>query len=423
LRVLMLSWEFPPRIVGGLARHVHDLSRALAESGVETDVVTVAEEGDRLFEGLALLNIHRVRPSPPAARDFVTGILQLNVAMLEKVMVLLERGEKYDLLHAHDWLVAFAARALKHALRLPLVSTIHATEYGRNHGLHTEEQRYISDVEWWLTYEAWRVVCCSRYMCQELQRVFQLPEDKIRVVPNGVDLSQCGTGPADPGFRRRYAADDERIVFFVGRLVREKGVHLLLEAAPRILAQVPRLKFVVAGRGPALESLQSQVRRLGLEQQVHFAGYVDDATRNGLYKAAAVAVFPSVYEPFGIVALEAMAAKVPVVVADTGGLTEIVVHGVDGLKSYTGHAASLADQVLAVLGDAGLAQRLAENAYRKVVSGFSWQEIARQTRNIYQEVLSESGRKAGLFTEGRRTGMPPFAGKEAALTDQPAIVH
>jgi glycogen(starch) synthase len=419
----MLSWEFPPRIVGGLARHVHDLTRALAESDVATDVVTVAEEGDRPFEALSRLNIYRVKPSPPAARDFVTGILQLNVAMLEKVMALVERGEKYDLLHAHDWLVAFAARALKHALKLPLVSTIHATEYGRNHGLHTDEQRYISDVEWWLTYEAWKVICCSRYMCQELQRVFQLPPDKIRVVSNGVDLGQCGAGQSDCFVRQRFAADDERIVFFVGRLVREKGVHLLLEAAPRILSQVPKLKFVIAGRGPALESLQSQVRRLGLETQVHFAGHVDDTTRNGLYRAAAVAVFPSMYEPFGIVALEAMAAKVPVVVADTGGLAEIVVHGVDGLKCYAGHAASLADQVLAVLNDPALAGRLAENAFRKAMSEFSWQEIARQTRNIYQEVLSESRRKGWLSAEDRLRGIVPLAGEEAGLNQQPARVH
>jgi glycogen(starch) synthase len=419
----MLSWEFPPRIVGGLARHVHDLTGALTESGVETDVVTVAEEGDRQHEALSRLNIYRVKPSPPAARDFVTGILQLNVAMLEKVMALQERGEKYDLLHAHDWLVAFAARALKHALKLPLVSTIHATEYGRNHGLHTDEQRYISDVEWWLTYEAWRVICCSRYMCQELQRVFQLPADKIRVVPNGVDLGQCRAGQSDSSARQRFAADDERIVFFVGRLVREKGVHLLLEAAPRILAQVPKVKFVIAGRGPALESLQHQVRRQGLEQRVHFAGYVDDTTRNELYRAAAVAVFPSIYEPFGIVALEAMAAGVPVVVADTGGLAEIVAHGVDGLKCFVAHPASLADQVVAVLSDVTLAHKLAANAYQKVVTHFSWQEIARLTRNIYREVLSESRRKVWTPAEDSERGVSLFAGEDAALKGQTIRVH
>lgn len=385
----MLSWEFPPRIIGGLSRHVHDLTMALADGGVEVDVVTIGEEGTPEFETVHGVDVYRIRPHPLVARDFVSGILQLNVVMLEKIMSLLQQGETYDLVHAHDWLVAYASRAVKHALRLPLVATIHATEYGRNQGLHTEEQRYISDVEWWLTYEAWKVICCSRYMCSELQRVFQLPADKIEMVPNGVDPRQFRAGRNDPGIRRRFAADDEKVVFFVGRLVREKGVHVLLDAAPRILSLYPKTKFVIAGRGPVFEELRAQARYMGLERHVHFTGYVDDVTRNSLYHVASVAVFPSLYEPFGIVALEAMAAKVPVVVSDTGGLSEIVSHGVDGLKCYAGNPGSLADQILAVLGNDKLARTLAENAYCKVEAEFSWQEIARRTRNIYQEVLRD----------------------------------
>jgi len=426
LRVLMLSWEFPPRIIGGLARHVYDLTRALADSGVEVDVITVAEDGALPFEDLHGVNVYRVKHPLPAACDFITDILQLNVAMLEKVMALLRRGESYDLVHAHDWLVAFAARAVKYALRLPLISTIHATEYGRNHGLHTEEQRYISDVEWCLTYEAWRVICCSRYMRQELQRVFQLPPDKIRMVPNGVDPRQCRAGRNDSFLQQRFAPAGEQVVFFVGRLVREKGVQVLLEAAPRILAQAPKTRFVIAGRGPVLESLRGQARQMGIDRQVDFAGYVDDVTRNALYQAASVAVFPSIYEPFGIVALEAMAAKVPVVVADTGGLSEIVSHGVDGLKCYVGHAASLADQVLAVLGDAALAQKLSENAYHKVLTRYSWQEIARQTRTIYQEVLLAFRRSDWVPVEENEDSVPevyPFAGRETAYDEQSARPH
>jgi len=419
----MLSWEFPPRIIGGLARHVQDLTQALADSGVEVDVVTVGEDGALPFEELHGVNVHRVNTYPPVARDFITGILQLNVVMLEKIMALLGRGERYDLVHAHDWLVAFAARAVKHALCLPMVSTVHATEYGRNQGLHTEEQRYISDVEWCLTYEAWRVICCSQYMHQELRRVFQLPLDKIRMVPNGVDPHQFRASRDDSSLGQRLVPSGEQVVFFVGRLVREKGVHVLLEAAPRILAQAPKTRFVIAGRGPVLESLRGQARQLGLEQQVDFAGYVDDVTRNALYHAASVAVFPSIYEPFGIVALEAMAAKVPVVVADTGGLSEIVSHGVDGLKCYSGHVASLADQVLTVLGNAALAQKLSGNAYNKVVTSYSWKEIARQTRNIYQEVLRESRQSDWVTIEDSVSKICPFAGRAAACGEPQVSPH
>jgi glycogen synthase len=389
LRVLMLSWEFPPRVVGGLARHVHDLTVALADNGVEIDVITTAENGTREFETMHGVDIYRVRPYHLVPRDFISGILQLNAAMLEKVMELLRRGERYDLVHAHDWLVAFAARAVKYAERIPLVATIHATEYGRNRGLHNDEQRYISDVEWWLTYEAWNVICCSRYMQNELQRVFQLPVDKISMVPNGVDPRQFRAGRNDPVIRSRYAGKNEKIVFFVGRLVQEKGVNVLLDAVPRILSSVPSTKFIIAGKGPVLEHLRAQARNLGVEHHVHFTGYIDDVARNSLYNASSVAVFPSLYEPFGIVALEAMAARVPVVVSDTGGLSEIVEHGVDGLKCYAGNAISLADQVVAVLNDSSFAGRLAAGAYKKVNTLYSWQEIARQTMNIYHDVLAD----------------------------------
>ena len=390
MRVLMFSWEFPPRVVGGLARHVHDLTVALADGGIEVDVVTVDEDGTAPpFETMQGVNIYRVKPYHLVPRDFISGILQLNVVMLEQALSLLQQGETYDLVHGHDWLVAYAARAVKHAVKLPLVATIHATEYGRNRGLHTDEQRYISDVEWWLTYEAWKVICCSNYMQHELQRVFQLPQDKIEVVANGVDPRQFRAGRNDTGIRIRYAAGGEKIVFFVGRLVQEKGIHVLLDAVPRILAAEPKTKFIIAGKGPVLDALRGQARNLGIEQHVVFTGYIDDFTRNALYQASSVAVFPSLYEPFGIVALEAMAANVPVVVADNGGLSEIVEHGVDGLKCYTGNAISLADQVVTILQNDRFGHRLADRASRKIQTLYSWQEIARQTRNIYRNVLTE----------------------------------
>lgn len=390
LRVLMFSWEYPPRVVGGLARHVAELSVALQAEGTQVDVITIDEDGTapevEIIQGV---HVWRVRPYPLVPRDFISSVLQYNLAMLEKTLALLMQGEDYDLIHAHDWLAAYAARAVKHALKKPLVATIHATEYGRNRGLHTEEQRYISDVEWWLTYEAWQVICCSQYMHAELQRVFHLPDDKIVPIPNGVNPRQFQTDALEAAARARYAAADEKIVFFIGRLVQEKGVQILLEAVPHILAVVPKTKFVIAGKGPAWDDLHLQARKMGIEQHLYFTGYIDDVTRNKLYKAAATAVFPSLYEPFGIVALEAMAASVPVVVSDTGGLADIVEHGVTGLKCYPGHALSLAEQIITLLQKPSFAQQLAAKAMQKVESKYAWQEIARQTRNIYQKVLAD----------------------------------
>ncbi len=344
-------------------------------------------------EDVAGVRVHRVSPYNVAAPDFRTWILQLNLAMQEYATDLVNSLGKIDLVHAHDWLVAFAARAVKHVYRVPLIATIHATEYGRNHGLHNNDQRYISDVEWWLTFEAWRVIVCSSYMENELQNFFQLPPDKLRVVPNGVDLA---------GFDDRLVdwkqKNERRMIFFVGRLVREKGVQVLFEALPKIISYYPDTKVVIAGKGPYEEQLRNRAREMGVSHRVHFAGYIDDATRNRLYREAAVTVFPSLYEPFGIVALEGMAARTPVVVSDTGGLREIVEHGVDGLKCYTGSANSLADNILTVFGDRELSRRMMAKGYEKVRDHYSWDVIARQTVNVYWEVLNES-RGAGWRSE------------------------
>lgn len=403
MRILMLSWEFPPRVVGGLAQHVYDLSAALATLGEEVHVITCSAPGSPQYELVNGVHVHRFHTYDVSSPHFVTWVAQFNIAMLEKALSLLNEIERVYIIHAHDWLVAYAARALKHALRLPLIATIHATEYGRNGGLHNDIQRHISDVEWWLTYEAWKIICCSHYMKNEVRQVFNLPEDKIEVIYNGVNPARFAVHTMRVT-RDYYAAPNEQIVFYVGRLVREKGVQVLLEAAPQILARHPQAKFIIAGKGPYAEELHRLAAALGIAQKVYFTGYVDDETRNNLYSWADVAVFPSLYEPFGIVALEAMAARVPVVVADTGGLSEIVEHGVDGLKFYPGNSRSLADMVVWLLKDRQLAQGLRQKAFKKVQEKFSWRDIALKTRRLYQQVWKEYRHTPWPHDPAARTG-------------------
>jgi glycogen synthase len=408
----MLSWEFPPKVVGGLARHVHDLSLSLAAREAGVTVLTMDPgDGSPAFERLQGVEVHRVQPYPLASPSFLMWVLQLNMAFMEKGFQLLNE-EPCDIIHAHDWLAGFCGRALKHTFRVPLVSTIHATEYGRNGGLHNDEQRFISDVEWWLTYESWRVICCSTFMRRELQRLFQLPPDKLQMVYNGVHPEIFQAERTDLEVRRRFAAGDEKLLLFVGRLVNEKGVQVLLDAAPMILKAHPQTRFVIAGEGPAKEGLREQARHLGIADRVFFPGFVDDYTRNQLYRHAAAAIFPSLYEPFGIVALEAMAAGTPLVVADTGGLGEIVSHEVNGLKSYPGSATSLADQVNRLLGEEALAARLQREG-AATVQKYTWGEIARQTAGIYRDVLKEydaSAWKAPRWypETAHQTAPPPF---------------
>lgn len=402
MKILILSWEYPPHILGGLGKHVYALSCALADEGTEVHVITKGEAESPIYEKVGRVHLYRAPYYSPPPRDFHTMVLQANLNMVERAMKVMKVIGEVDIIHGHDWLVAHAAKLLKHALNRPLVATIHATEWGRNQGLHNDLQRYISDVEWWLIYEAWRVICCSEYMRNEVKSVFQVPDDKIRVIPNGVDVREFESRVDTWRFKDQYASWDEKIVFFVGRLVREKGVDLLIEAIPRVLQAYPGVKFVIAGKGPALEHLKGRAAQLGVSHKVYFTGYIDDATRNGLYKCAEVAVFPSLYEPFGIVALEAMAAKVPVVVSDVGGLGEVVRDDL-GVKVAPGDVDSLAGGILKVLQNPRLGAVLRENGYREVTMRYNWRDVARRTLEVFKEVLE--GYKASPW---REEGLEPF---------------
>lgn len=396
-RILMLSWEFPPRIVGGIARHVAELSRALAEMGLEVDVVTSHHPGAAELEELALsdgaegrLRVLRAGPPPVNPLDFVCEIHQLGFALVERL--LRDGPGHYDLVHAHDWLVGFPGRTVKHGLGVPLVATIHATEAGRQQGIHTPMQGYIQSVEWLLTYEAWKVICCSQAMLSEVAQSLRTPPDKLQVVPNGVDPERLDSRASPEelaAFRRKWAGEDERIVLFVGRLVREKGAHVLIEALPEVLAAHPEVKVVVAGGG-WWGHLAARAAELGVRDKVVFAGFVPDEDLARLYAVADVAAFPSLYEPFGIVAIEAMAAGIPAVVSDVGGFREVVRHEETGIHTWANNPQSLAWGLGRVLSEAELAERLGRNGREEVRKRFAWREIAARTLEVYRAVWKEA---------------------------------
>ena len=230
--------------------------------------------------------------------------------------------------------------------------------HGRNSGIHDETQRYINDTEWMLTYESTEVIVNSNYMKRELQCLFGLPFEKINVAPNGININMFNGVEKDYEFRRQYALDNEKIILFIGRLVYEKGVQHLIAAMPKILGGYHDAKLVIAGKGGMIDELKAQVNFMGLGNKVYFTGYMDQKQVCKMYKCADISVFPSTYEPFGIVALEAMLSGTPVVVSDIGGLNEIVEHGVDGMKSYAGNPNSLADSILGLLYNPALADNV-----------------------------------------------------------------
>ncbi len=262
--------------------------------------------------------------------------------------------------------------------------------HGRNSGIHDETQRYINDTEWMLTYESTEVIVNSNYMKRELQRLFGLPFEKINVAPNGININMFNGVEKDYDFRRQYALDNEKIILFIGRLVYEKGVQHLISAMPKILAGYHDTKLIIAGKGGMIDELKAQVNSMGLGNKVYFTGYMDQKQVCKMYKCADVSVFPSTYEPFGIVALEAMLSGIPVVVSDVGGLNEIVEHGVDGMKSYAGNANSIADSILELLYNPALVDNVVKKAKLKVKNEYNWTKIAQDTHFIYQKAICQT---------------------------------
>jgi len=389
VKILVLAWEFPPRIVGGIARHVAELYPEIVQLNHDIHLITVEFGSAPAYEKVEGLKIYRV---PVAPHDnFFEWVKNMNRSMQSHAQKLINNMGTFDLIHAHDWLVAESAIALKHQYKIPLVATIHATEYGRHNGIHNQTQAHVFYHEANLIYNAWRVIVCSNYMRQEIHQVFHCPWDKIDIVYNGIRAEKKQHPPYfdKMEFRRKYAADDEKIIYYVGRMTYEKGIQVLLNAAPQILrATGGKAKFVIIGGGDT-HAMKVQAGRLGIWDRCYFTGFMSEEDLNKFQTIADCAVFPSLYEPFGIVALESFASKVPVVVSNAGGLPEVVQHNKTGITTYANDYNSLAWGILQVLQNPDYAQILVKNAYQDLKDRFRWGDLAKQTEAVYTHILKE----------------------------------
>jgi glycogen(starch) synthase len=419
-RVLLLSWEYPPVIEGGLARHVCKLAEALVRQGVAVDVLTrgsgtreagdlsraarsptpegggaagnpalqAVRPADQAVEERRGVNVYRVRePSWPRDLDrFVAWVEHMNEDMLAAGEALAEEHD-YDLVHGHDWLVAHASAALADRLGVGYVTTIHATEHGRHQGwVQDQPQSHIHSVERWMAQRADSVVVCSYYMRGHVADIFDIDERRIAVISNGIDPDELRPVGDLRALRREFAQPHEKLVLLVGRLVYEKGFQLALDALPGVIERVENVRFLVAGSGTHEAELKAQAQRLGLSEHGVFLGWIGDDALHSLYRLADLCVVPSIYEPFGLVALEAMASGCPCIVADTGGLREVVPEGERvGLRFNGGDAEHLGVMIERLLVDGELRDRLVAEASEHVLS-FDWDDIARRTRAIYSEL-------------------------------------
>jgi len=384
--VLHVSWEYPPHLIGGLGRAVTYTTRGLARRRRVT-VLTLGLPGQVRDESWDGLSVYRVDPFRLRSTGLVSWVYLFNFLMLEKALCSVGRP---SLIHIHDWLAAPAGVSLKHLWRVPLVLTVHATEYGRSHGaLSTPMQQQIHYWEWRATYEAWKITVCSHSMRSEVAAAFSTPSDKIAVIPNGVDLGEVDGVAVEPGARERYALPWEKIICFAGRHVHDKGVDILVLAARRVLEQRSSAKFVVAGDGPARFTYMEMAARLGLGAKIQFIGRVPDEELFRLFKLSHAVVVPSRYEPFGIVALEAMAAGKPVIASSVGGLSEIVVHGETGLLVPPEDPEALAGAVVWLLDHEEEAVRMGINGRRRVEQLYRWDTVVKHLESLYNRVLDE----------------------------------
>ncbi len=388
LRVLQISWEYPPVMYGGLGRHVHALSLALAEAGADVVVLTQGPAdagGDIDVAGSGSVRVRRttLEPDSPDVHTDTAAFVRLLGDRLTTQGRRLVEGWSPDVVHGHDWVVAHPSAAVAAHAGVPLVMTVHATELGLWNGwLTTDFSRWRTEVERDLVARADRTVVCSEAMRREAVEGLRADPARTVVVPNGVDVAVWRSDAAQQRSARTAVGvpGDAPLVVLVGRLEYEKGGQDAIAALAQLASDV---HLVLVGTGGQRQALADQANTAGLSGRVHLAGRLDDQQVAALLGAADVAVVPSRYEPFGLVALEAMAAGTPVVVTSTGGLGDLVRPDETGLVVPPARPDALADAVRGLLADpqrrAAMALRGTEDAVRR----FGWDVVARRTLAVY----------------------------------------
>ncbi|BDE13120.1 transferase [Mycobacterium sp. 20KCMC460] len=386
----MVSWEYPPVVIGGLGRHVYQLSTALAAAGHDVVVLSRRPTGtdpsthpssDEISEGVRVIAAAHDPHEFSFGTDMMAWTLAMGHSMVRAGLSLKryhsDRPWRPDVVHAHDWLVAHPAIALAQFYDVPMVSTIHATEAGRHSGwVCGAISRQVHAVESWLVRESDSLITCSASMREEITELFGPGLAEITVIRNGIDAARWP-------FARRRPRTGPAELLYVGRLEYEKGVHDAIAALPRIRRSHPGTTLTVAGAGTQQDFLVAQARKHKVLKATRFVGHLHhDELLAALHRADA-AVLPSHYEPFGLAALEAAAAGIPLVVSNTGGLGEAVIDGVTGVSCPPRDVAALARAVAKVLDDPGAAQRRARAARDRLTSDFDWQTVAGETAQVY----------------------------------------
>lgn len=384
VRILMLSWELPPTSSGGMAAHVDGLAHALAAGG--DDVVVVTRRDDRHLERdstLAGVRIIRADVDLPWLPDrAIARVASANHAMVAASTVL--GSWTPDVVHAHDWQVVWAAQVLSHLHSAPVVTTFHGTERSR-HGGHVPPgvPTDVNGVEWWAAANSRRVITITGLLARQVTNDFELDPEIVHPIIGGIDPAWWRTIADDEA---APAPDDAPLVLAWGRVQYEKGFQVLIDAMAEVRARVPDARCMIAGHGTYSAELQSRVDVAGLDDAIDLPGWLDDNRLRAAVHRADCVVIPSLYEPFGVVALEALAGGGPLVVARTGGLAEVIGDSGAALTFEPGNADMLANSIVAALTDSGLSDDLADRGQR-LVDTYTWAAVADRTRDVYAAAI------------------------------------
>ncbi len=384
MRIALLSWEAVHSIyVGGVAFHVTELACALQRKGHEVHVFTRMGKPDHpRYERIHGVHYHRC---PFGANlDFVEEIHNMSRAFCDAFFFTEDRVGHFDVVHAHDWLAAPAMYWIKQGRGNHTVFTIHSTEYGRcGNNFYGGNSERIRHIEWKACYEADSVIAVSHSLKNEVQWIYGVPDSKVDVVYNGIDYQKFDGWVEPAAVKKMYDIGPmDPMVLFVGRMVYQKGVDLLVSAIPHVLSYYPNAKFVFAGDGEMRGQVEEQSVRIGVKHACRFLGHVNGWRLKDLFKSTDCVCVPSRNEPFGIVILEAWSAGKPVVASANGGPSEIVWHEINGLK-IADNPESIAWGIGSLFEDFDDARWMGSNGRIAAESVFSWDIIADEVVSIY----------------------------------------
>lgn len=411
MRIGFFIWEYPPRIVGGLGTYGENICPQMAKQGHEVTVFTLKDSTLKIKEVINGVKVYRSITLPNAAEfigiclredirnwgagtKFFVDVFLYNILSAVKVIRLIkEKGYKFDIISAHDWLSAIAGVLVKKETGVPLVFHIHSTEWGRvGDGSPT-----IKEIEKTAAQIADAIITVSYPMQEDLIR-HGFPAEKIKVCWNGVDPEKYDPTKVSKEdverLREKYGIGlEERMLLFIGRLTGVKGIINLIKAMPMILNKHPEAKLVIIGKGELEQTIFDLVRSLGIEERIKMRfEFVSEQERILHYAASDLCIFPSQYEPFGIVALEAMSMEKPVVVGASGvsGFRDVVIPSgpeQTGIHVDGNNPADIAWGVNALLEDMERAKEMGKRGRIRVKQYFTWEKAAERTLSIYQEVI------------------------------------